>query len=485
MRDQDILPDPVTYISVLKASGSIGSLEMGEEIHEEVKKRGFLGKHILLSTTLVDMYAKCGMMEQAHKILLEDIPRRDVVSWNALITGYVQHGFGAEVLQCFRKMQDEGVCPDSVTFICILEACGSMGILEIGEEIHGVIKENGLLDKDIVVGTALIDMYSKCGALEKAHQVLRGLPKRNVVSWNTLISGYMQHGLGVEALKCFKAMHIDGISPDKLTFSFVFKTCGSIGFLNIGDKICATIKKEGLLGKDVALGTASVEMFSKCGMMQKALEVFEEIPHDDVASWNSLIRGYAQLGLTKKAFHLFEEMRIRGSMPNSATFHTLMAACSHAGLVKEGEVIFEDMINLFSLYPSLDHYTCLVDLFGRAGLGEKVRAILGKVPNTDYPPLLSSLLGSCCKWMDVDLGKWAFQKLIHVEKKCAAAYICMRNLYDALGLHEEAVKIETQRLENEACKVLGCWWMDPLNENSYIVDDVTHVASRETYLCNN
>ena len=173
------------------------------------------------------MYVKCGVLAEAQQVL-EALPIRNVVSWNALISGYTQHCRGHEALNCFEQMQGEGLSPNGITFLCIVKACGSIGALDKGKQIQEEVVSRGLLEKDIVIGTALVDMYAKCGDLTKAQEFLEQLPIRNVVSWSALISGYAQQSQGHVALECFEQMQREGLSPNDVTFLCVLTACSHV-----------------------------------------------------------------------------------------------------------------------------------------------------------------------------------------------------------------------------------------------------------------
>ena len=407
----------------------IGSLEIGENLVARIRKEGLLLKDIMLGNALVDMYTKCNALEKAQE-LFEQLPSRNVVSWNVLIAGYTQNGFGHEALKNFRQMQSAGVCPDPVTYISILKACGIVGSLEIGQDIDTEVRKKGLLQKDVVLGTALVGMYSKCGALEKAQEVLDQLPVRNVVTWSALISGYVQNGIGDKALKCFRWMQDSGVRPDAVMYACVLKACGIVGSLDTGEYIDADIRKQGgLWQKDVVLGNTLVDMYSKCGSLEKAQEVFEQLPTRNNVSWSCLIAGYTQLGKSSMVLDLYRRMKGEGVMPNPITFIVLLTACSHAGLVKEGRKLFDEMYLAYALSPTTEHYTCMIDLFGRAGDFDEMKALLEKMPSCDHIPLYLSILGACSKWRNVKFGIWAFKQVMDLDGNCAAAYMYMESMY--------------------------------------------------------
>jgi pentatricopeptide repeat protein len=351
-----------------------------------------------------------------------------------MINGYAQHGLGHEALKCFGEMQDAKIRPNAVTYAGVLKACGIVGSLDVGEGIDAEVRKQGLLQNDVVLGTALVDMYTKCNALEKAREVFDHLPNRTIASWNALIGGYVQHGQGEEALKCFKEMQDMGISPDEVTYLCTLKACGIVGFLKIGENIVVEIRKQGLLKDNIMLGTALVDMYSKCGASDIALEVFEQLPVKNVVSWSTLITLYAHLGQSHVVMALYERMKTECVVPSSVTYTLLLTSCSHSGLVKYGEKLFEEMCVQYSLTPTLEHYSCMIDLFGRAGLFDMAKALLEKVSHSDHLPLFMTILGACRAWRNVKLGRWAFEHSIKLNDKCASAYITMENIY--VGMEE-------------------------------------------------
>ena len=393
----------------------------------------------MLGTALVDMYAKCGALVKAQEVF-DKLLERNVITWNALVAGYAQHDLGHEVLKHFEKMQSEGISPNAVTLVCILKACGSTGFVEMGGEIHAKLKNSGFyLEENTVLETALLDMYAKCGNMGKAQEVFDGIQTRNVVSWNALIAGYVQNKLDDEALHCFQQMYVEGFVPEVITFISILKACGNRGSLDIGKKIHDEVNKLGLLGKDIVLGTAMMDMYVKCGLLVKSREVFCEIPVKNIEAWNSLIMGYAQLGQAKKVLHIFQKNIVdKGIMPNLVTFILAISACSHAGLVEEGQMVFDDMENVFCLAPTLEHYGCMIDLFGRAGHLDKAVIVIEKVSCFERLPLWLGLLGACGKWSNVELGKWAYDRSMEMDDKCSAAHVCMGNTYASAGMYGEA-----------------------------------------------
>jgi pentatricopeptide repeat protein len=271
------------------------------------------------------------------------------------------------------------------------------------------------------------------------------LEAQTIVSWNSLIAGYAQHGPCEEALSCYERMQKKGFSPDVLTFASVLKACGSMGAIDKGEETHADILKEELQG-DALVGNALVDMYAKCGAPAKAREVFEELPARDVVAWTALISGYSQIGHDELVTDLFNRMVGEGVKPDLVACTIVLNACSRSGLLDRGELYFEAiMSSSYGIAPTVDHCTCIVDMFGRAGQFGKVLSVVEKLPSPDYLPFWATLLGACHKWGNVELGRMAFERVVQLDEKHCAAYVLMSNIYASAGLEGEAQAIEALR----------------------------------------
>ncbi|XP_057837805.2 pentatricopeptide repeat-containing protein At4g18520, chloroplastic-like [Cryptomeria japonica] len=334
-----IKPNSTTFATILPACAKKGALEQGMEIHQSIKEGGLLSD-VMVATALVDMYAKCGSIDKARE-LFDRIPQKDVISWNAMIAGYAQNKFIDEALETFKQMQLACIKPNSTTFASILTACAKMGDLEQGINIHRSIKNREILS-DVTVATALVDMYAKCGTIDKARELFDGMPQRNVVTWNAMITGYAQNGFIEKTLETFKKMQLAGVKPNSTTFASILPACAKMGSLEQGMDIHQSIVEGGFLS-DIIVGNALVDMYAKCGSIDKARELFNRMPKRDVISWNAMIGGYAQNGLCEDALKIFESMKCFGTYPDIVSFACVLCACSHGGLVDEGCTYFNHM----------------------------------------------------------------------------------------------------------------------------------------------
>ncbi|KAH7439192.1 hypothetical protein KP509_04G048900 [Ceratopteris richardii] len=458
MQNKGLVPNELTFTFALKACGMLGAADKGEEIHEIIAKQGLLDHDIVLGTVLVDMYAKCGALTKA-RCVLDDLSSKSNLPWNALIGGYVQYGLATEALNCIAEMQQEGLSPDPITFSFALKASAALGALDKGIKFHDEISKQGMLGSNIQLDNALVDMYAKCGALIQAQEVLEKLPIRDSVSWSAVIAGFVDQGQGEQALHLFDQMRHDGLLPDSVIFSCILKACGNMGAISRGEQIHDEICKLGLLKNDVVLGNSLIDMYAKCGALFKAKQVLEDLPSQDVVSWNSLIGGFAQQGQCKEALECLKQMEQKGISVNALTFSYVLYACTHLGLVEDGHMHFVNMSTKYGLQPTLEHYTCMIELWGRAGYLDKAVSMIQGMPSfSDTYEIWYSLLGACQEWGDLNIGRWAFQHAIRIDKTIASAYVLMANIYATAGMQKEAEIIEALREENKASKYSHDTW---------------------------
>ena len=425
MQYEGLCPNEVTFACILQACGNIRALKKGMEVHAAIMKRGSFRSNNLLGTALMDMYAKCGNIARAQAAF-EDLAFQDVVSWTALIGGYAQCRQGKEAIICFQRMQLESLTPNSMTFIYVLKACGNTQSTKKGKEIHvGIIRRQ----ENSIFGSALVDMYARCGELVMAQNVFDKLHEHDIVSWTALISGYVGLGYAEKAFRCFEQMQLEGVSPNDVTFACILKACAILGNISQARRLYSHIKRKGLLEND-SVGIGLVDMYAKCGSLWRAQTMFDKLRFRNVVSWNAIISGYGQCGEHDMVVGLFNKLIEKGIVPNQVTFNIVLNVCSHSGLLDTGQLYFHIMSSFYGLMPTLEHYTCMVDLFARAGFFDKALTIIHKMPKIpDYFPVWTALLGACQKWGHVMLGKVAFRNALGFDEKNGALYAGMRNIY--------------------------------------------------------
>ncbi|MCO5546818.1 hypothetical protein L7F22_000254 [Adiantum nelumboides] len=400
-------PNFITFLCLIKACSNMGALDQGEILHATVLKNG-LGLTEEVGNALVDMYSKCGNLSLAQRVF-DELPFRNVISWCALLSGYSESGLGFFALEIFERMQEERVRPDRVMFVCALKASSSIEHIISGNQIYELIVESDL-EQDIMIGNALLDLYSKCGRLEEARKIFNHLRNIDVVSCNTLIFTYLENGRGFDTLEILELMQSKGIKADKVTLLSCAMACGSMGAFGLGKLIHELIVKDAF-ESDIVVGTTLVDMYCKFGSLDEASSVFERLPSPNVVSWTALIVGYAQQGKVSHALQCMKELEKRGLQPDGKIYVTLFMACSHAGYVAEGCQQFEKMLN-HGMVPTAEHVNCLAELLSRSGRLDEAEKILQSMPASEDVSGWVSLLTACKAYGDSQLGLASFDQAV-------------------------------------------------------------------------
>jgi pentatricopeptide repeat protein len=262
------------------------------------------------------------------------------------------------------------------------------------------------------------------------------------VSWTTLLTGYAELKHDAEALNCLEQMQCEGYSPDVVTYACILKSCGNIAASDKGGQTHAEIVREGLVGKFCILDTALVDMYAKCGKLEKAQQVFDEIQVRNVVLWTALIGGYAQIRKLDAVFSIFNRMVGEGVKPNLITFTVVLNACTYLGLVEQGQSYFEVMSESYGIVPSLGHWSCMINLFAGSGHFDKAMAVIKQLPSSGHLTVWASLLGSCRKWENVKLGRLAFEHAVQLDGKSAMPDSFMCSTYTTSGTEKARDKIE-------------------------------------------
>lgn len=431
----------ITYVCVLKACGIIEATERGQKLHTEILLKGF-EDDIRIKNTLLDMYFKCGLLADAEASF-DKLPRPDVISWNILLAGYAEHLCGEKALASFEDMRSKGFSMDGATSVCLLRVCSKLGNTQKGMELHLAITKTGL-DLKLTVANTLVDMYGKFGLLTEAQYVFDKLLLRSLVSWNALITGYAEHAHAEAALQCFNEMQVDGFCPNAITCVCGVKACGNIGTIIEGQRIHFEIVKLGM-EDELPIANSLIHMYAKCASLAEAQEIFDNLPVRDVVSWTALMVGWAQFGKSEIVLGMFERMIREGVRPNSVTLLCILNACSDEGIMFINQNYLHAVSDDSILVPTLEHYACIIDLLGRAGLIDKALKITKEMPMNPNIIIWLSMLGACRNWGNVELAKVAFENALRLDSKSEAAYICMYNIFVEAGMHDEACAVEVRR----------------------------------------
>ena len=427
MQYDGILPDVVTFICTLKACGiiGVGGSGKGQIIHTQIVMKG-LQSDCMIGSALVSMYAKCGLFYEAEDVC-HKLVDQDVVSWNALIAGYAAHGQSEKIFFCLKCMQCEGISPDFITYVFGLKACGNIqDNVEILKILHANAVTKGF-EADLRIGISLVDAYAKCGFLEEAQHAVGRLQVCEAVPWTALMAGYSEHGYGGKALDCLEKMQLSGIPFNEVTLVCSLKTCGSVGSLTKGREMHADIAKKGLEEVHI-VGNALIDLYSKSGLPMSARTVFFKLQVHDLVSWNALLAAFSQMGDIINVSHCFYQLVMEGLEPDVVTFSIILSGYSHAGLQNDAVIFLYTIMKNYSFLPSLEHYTCIVDLLGRAGQVKEAVMIASMMPVQPGTLMWHSILGACQKWYNMELGKLAFEHAQQLNENDLGAYLCMANI---------------------------------------------------------
>lgn len=436
MQDEYVKPNKNTFVCVLRACAPPACIEDGIRIHACAVGCA-LESNVFVGSALIEMYAKFKSLTNA-RCVFEEMTMKDVVSWTSMITGYSECGYGEEALRLFEQMLQEGVNPDKVIFFGVLSACASPSALKHGLKVHLHIIEAGH-ELDSFVGSALVDMYAKCGNLHLAQQVFEQLPVKDVVSWTALISGYEQQGESKEALNIFDEMMATEVKPNEFTFVSAVNACACLAAFDLGISAHSSVVDFGY-ESNVYVASALIDMYAKCGSEEDARLVFHKLLNRDTVTWNAIIDGLAQHGNPKSALQYFEQMKQDGGVEvNSMTFVGVLAACNHAGLVDEGLSYFDSMQRDHGIKPSAEHYACMVDILSRAGHLEAANNFLQKLPPESSLSVLTALLSACRVHGNVDMAKSAVECMIKLEPQQESAYVLLSNVYAVTEEKEQAL----------------------------------------------
>ncbi|KAI5065651.1 hypothetical protein GOP47_0020346 [Adiantum capillus-veneris] len=448
--------DRITLTSMLKACAMVENLQQGMSVHDEMVRMG-VHTEAIVGNALVDFYAKCASLNEARKIF-DSLPGRDMVTWGAIITGYGHFKQYEHALKLFEKMQKMGIQADEVTFSCILKACTGLDIIEQGKLVHDLSIRSGYTT-DALIGNTLIDMYSKSGLLDEARKVFDGISRQDTVTWNAMIAGYVQHNHGFPALALFDQMQEGIKKPDNVTYTCILKACGCVGAIAHGRAIHDKVIRTGAI-EQLTIGATLVDMYANCGCLDEACRSFEKLATRNVVSWNAMIAGYAQLGSLKLASECLQSMQKDGFKPDAWSYTSILAACSHEGLVEEGWSYFERMRGDLGAMPSNQHLNCMIELLGSAGRLHEAEKLLQSMPVLPNMTGWMTLLGACTTYGDFGLGRVCFDQAHDLDSTRAAGYVLMSKICSDLYKSKEFDHLQDCREDLQAWKKPGQAWIE-------------------------
>ncbi|KAF8390777.1 hypothetical protein HHK36_025305 [Tetracentron sinense] len=448
MQEMGIKPDNFTFPFVLKACGHLRDIEYGEKIHRDVVEFGY-ESNIFVGNCLITMYGRCGRFDISRQVF-DGMPEWNVVSWSSMIGTYAQNSCYEEGLLLFFQMLDERIRPNRVTILNVIPCvCRESE----ADEIFRIVVNNEL-NFDQSVQNAAMRMYSKCGRIDIARRFFDGILDKDLVSWSSMIEAYVQADLPIEALELFKQMNLKEFQPDFVTLLSVVRACLNLASLRQARIIHGFVTRS-FFKHEIALETAIIDLYVKCGSLEYAREIFDRMQERNLVSWSTMISGYGVHGHGIEALDLFDDMKKGSTKPDHITFVSILSACSHAGLIAEGWRCFNSMIRDFEVRPRSEHYACMVDLLGRAGQMKEAREFIESMPIKPDAGVWGALLGACRIHLNVELAELAAKSLFELDAENPGRYVLLSNIYTSLGRREEADQIRALMKRKGVKKIAG------------------------------
>ncbi|XP_015875883.3 pentatricopeptide repeat-containing protein At1g08070, chloroplastic [Ziziphus jujuba] len=444
-----------TFTHALKACFSLPAHQKGLEIHAHVLKCGHYSD-IFIQNSLLHFYVIVNDVVSACQVF-DSISYPDVVSWTSIISGLSKCGFEEEAIVKFSSMDVE---PNSTTLVSVISACSSLGAFKLGKAIHGFSMRK-LCQTNIVLDNAMLDFYVRCGSLVNARYIFENMPKRDVVSWTTIVGGYAHRGFCEEAVRLFNEMIRGGeAEPNEATIVNVLSACSSTGALSLGQWVHSYIATRNDLTTNDNVGNALINMYVKGGNIRMAIQVFSTLESKDIISWSTIISGMAMNGHGMHALQLFSLMLVHGVPPDDVTFIGLLSACSHAGMVERGLMIFNAMKDVYQIVPEMQHYACVVDMHGRAGLLDEAEAFIREMPMEAEGPIWGALLNAC----KIHGNEKMFERIKHCLLKSkgvgTGTLALLSNTYASSDRWDDANKVRDEMRWMGLKKMAGCSWIE-------------------------
>ncbi|XP_030480252.1 pentatricopeptide repeat-containing protein At4g21065 [Cannabis sativa] len=435
-----------------------------------------LGKHLVFAIVSVS-----APMSYAHNVFSR-IDSPNIFTWNTMIRGYGESENPRPAIELYRHMRVFScVKPDTHSYPFLLKAAAKLAVVWEGEMIHSLVLRNGF-ESLIFVQNGLLHMYGCYGCVESVHKVFVLMSQRDLVAWNTVINGFALNGRLNEALVLFRDMGFEGVEPDGFTMVSLLSVCGELGALALGRRAHVYMLKVGLLSSNLHSNNAILDFYAKCGSIRDAQKMFTEMKERSVVSWTSLIVGLAINGFGKDALELFRKLEREGLVPTEITFVGVLYACSHCGMVKEGFTYFRKMQEKYGIVPRIEHYGCMIDLLGRAGLVKEAYEYILNMPLKPNAVIWRTLLGACTIQGNLALGELARSHLQKLEPGHSGDYVLLSNLYASENRWSDVQEVRKAMLSQGVMKTPGYSLVELRNRvYEFVMGDRSHPFSEETY----
>ncbi|KAK9682543.1 hypothetical protein RND81_10G081300 [Saponaria officinalis] len=454
----DVRPNEYTFSACFKACGLLGIPEKGMQVHGLCMKVGF-DTFPVVGNSLIDMYAKCGMIARAAQVF-DEMAVKNLIAWNTIIAGYNSQGDGKVSIDLFEKMQTQRVIPDGFTFASVLKACATVGAISGGTQIHAALITRGFsFSSNAALIGALIDLYVKSGCLIQARKLFDHMEDKSVVSWASLILGYAQEGDLIEAMSVLRELREGDIEVDSFTLSGLIGVFADFAFVEQGKQLHGyAIKVPTSL--EVEVGNSIADLYLKCGLLEEAEQMFCEMPMKNRISYTVMITGYGKHGLGKEAVRLFDKMLAENVRPEGITYLAILSACSHLGLIDECREYFSKLCSERRVSPQVEHYSCMVDLLGRAGHLNEAKSLIESMPMKPNTGVWQTLLSACRVHGDLNLGKEIGKIILELDGNNPVNYVMLSQIYANAGYWKECQHLRDEVKTKGLKKNAGQSWVE-------------------------
>ncbi|GLU06498.1 hypothetical protein SLE2022_235290 [Rubroshorea leprosula] len=448
MLDFGLEPNGFTLSAVIKACSEIGKLRLGRSFHGVVMKRG-LESSPVISSALINFYGRNYQVMDAYQVFNE-LPEPDAICWTSVISALTKNDLYRESLCFFYSMQrNHGLRLDEFTFGTVLTACGNLERLKQGKQVHAKVITYGL-QGNVVVESSLVDMYGKCGLLNLSQHVFDRIPKKNSVSWSALLGAYCQNNDHQSVFRIFSEMDV----VDIYCFGTVLRACAGLAAVRQGKEVhCQYVRRDSC--RNVIVESALVDLYAKSGCIDFAHRIFTSMPVKNLITWNAMINGFAQNGRVGEALSIFEERINKGIKPDYISFIGVLSACGHTGSVDQGRKYFTLMVEEYGIKPRIEHYNCMVDLLGRAGLLEEAESLIENADCRNESSLWAIILGACTASTNSSTAERIASKMIELAPDYHLSYVLLANVYRAVGRWNDALKIRKLMTKRGVKKIPG------------------------------
>lgn len=509
MLERGVMPDEYTYPFLLKRFTRDMAVKCGRELHDHIVKLGF-SSNVFVQNALIHLYSLSGEVSVARGVF-DRSSKGDVVTWNVMISGYNRSKQFDESMKLFDEMERMRVLPSSITLVSVLSACSKLKDLNVGKRVHRYVKdlkiepvrvlENALIDmyaacgdmdtalgifdnmksRDVISWTAIVTGFTNLGQVDLARNYFDKMPERDFVSWTAMIDGYLQVNRFKEVLSLFREMQAANIKPDEFTMVSILTACAHLGALELGEWIKAYIDKNEIK-IDSFVGNALIDMYFNCGNVEKAIRIFNAMPHRDKISWTAVIFGLAINGYGEEALDMFSQMLKASITPDEVTYIGVLCACTHSGMVDKGKKFFARMTTQHGIEPNVAHYGCMVDLLGRAGHLKEAHEVIKNMPVKPNSIVWGSLLGACRVHRDEETAEMAAQQILELEPENGAVYVLLCNIYAACNRWEKLHEVRKLMMDRGIKKTPGCSLIEMNGSvHEFVAGDQVHPQSKEIY----